>query len=172
MPNISYDDVGIPVRPDFAAAHNRFWERLARPGAWWTSAERIDIARESRAAWNCEACLARREALSPNTDTGEHTAVTDLPTAAIDAIHRIVTDASRLSKSWYEQKLATGLSEGQYVELVGAVVAMVSIDSFTDALGLERLELPSPGEGARATQPGWCSRFTSPRSRRCWCCAC
>ena len=44
MPDISYSAALVPVRDDFAAAHTRFWKRLASPGAWWTGAERVAIA--------------------------------------------------------------------------------------------------------------------------------
>ena len=46
---ISYSDSEYPIRPDFAESHNRFRESLAQPGAWWTGAERIAIAREALA---------------------------------------------------------------------------------------------------------------------------
>jgi hypothetical protein len=38
MQDISYSAAIVPVRDDFAAAHTRFWKRLAAPGAWWTGA--------------------------------------------------------------------------------------------------------------------------------------
>ncbi len=57
----------MPVRADFAESHDRFWRRLARPGAWWTGAERVAIAREARAAESCAHCQRRQAALSPHT---------------------------------------------------------------------------------------------------------
>jgi hypothetical protein len=147
MEAINYEDAMYPIRTDFAAAHNRYWARLGQPGAWWTSAERIDIAKEIRAVWDCSLCAERRDALSPNAVRGEHTAVTSLPPLAIDAIHRIVTDASRLSRTWYQSLIEGGLSEGQYIEIVGTVVAMVSIDSFATAIGVSERELPTPRNG-------------------------
>ena len=64
MNPIDYDRAGFAVRDDFARAHTRFWARLARPGAWWTGAERVDIAREVRAARECTLCAARKAALA------------------------------------------------------------------------------------------------------------
>jgi len=142
-----YHNAGFPVRADFAEAHQRFWQRLATPGTWWTSAERIQLAEEVRAAWDCPLCCERREALSPNAVQGSHASVSGLPSAAVDAVHRITTDAARLTRSWYQGLLEDGLSEGHYVELVGTVVSLVSIDSFAEALGLPLCELPSPGDG-------------------------
>ncbi len=144
---IDYRDAGWPIRADLPAAHNRYWARLQQPGSWWNSAQRIDIAREVRAAWHCGHCRACAEALSPNAVKGEHQAVSSLPDAAVEAIHRITTDSSRLSRSWYEGLLERGISEGQYIELVGTVVSIVSIDSFAIALGITERALPQPGVG-------------------------
>ena len=144
---ISYSDSEYPIRPDFARAHTRFWERLARPGAWWTGAERIAIAREARAAPQCSLCRTAKAALSPAAAGGVHDRVSDLPETAVDAAHRIVTDASRLTPSWYRRRLDTGLSEGHYVELVGIVVALVSVDAFCRAMGVALRPLPEPVPG-------------------------
>lgn len=159
MQKVSYTDAQYGIRDDFADSHSRFWKRLSEPGAWFTSAERIKIAKEVRAARVCPFCQARREALSPNAVVGEHTQVTDLSPLMVDVIHRITTDAARLSESWYQQVLADGLTEGEYVEIVGTVVAMVSIDSFAIGIGVPLRELPEPG-------PGKPSRYVPPRIER------
>jgi len=144
---VSYQDASYSVRPEFADAHSRYWARLASPGAWFSSAERIAIAREVRAAQTCEYCKLRKAALSPRTVKGSHTHTTALPDQVIEAVHSITTDASRLTRDWYEQLLSNGLSDGEYIEIVGTVVAMVSIDSFAHALGISLRELPEPGPG-------------------------
>ena len=163
MTTISYSDSTYPIRPDFAEAHDRFWESLARPGAWWTGAERVAIAREARAAPQCSLCRAAKAALSPAAVSGEHDRVSDLPETAVDAVHRIVTDAARLTRSWYRQRLDSGLTDAHYVEIVGIVVALASVDSFCRAMGLPLRPLPEPVAGAPsgyrperlATDEGW-----------------
>ena len=145
-PAIDYSAAQLPVRADFAAAHARFWERLARPGSWWTAAERVAIAREVRAASSCPLCAERKAALSPNAIAGTHTSVTDLPSGAIEAIHRIRTDPGRLTRSWFDVVLET-ISVGQYVELLGTLVALVSIDSFCRGIGVPPNDLPEPQPG-------------------------
>ena len=163
MTTISYSDSTYPIRPDFAEAHNRFWKSLARPGAWWTGAGRVAIAREARAAPGCRLCRAAKAALSPAAVGGEHDRVSDLPETAVDAVHRIVTDAARLTRSWYRRRLDSGLSDGHYVELVGIVVALASVDAFCRAMGLPHRPLPDPRPGEPsgyrpkrlATDEGW-----------------
>ncbi len=147
MNELSYGAAAVPVRDDFAAAHSRFWQRLSTPGAWWTSAERIAIAAEVRNAWQCMLCQARKEALSPNAVQGEHDHLGPLPDTAVDVIHRVVTDPGRLSKPWFDGIMAAGLSEAQYVEIIGTLVALVSIDSFCRGIGMPLHPLPEPQPG-------------------------
>ena len=140
------------VRDDLTAAHARYWRRLGRPGANWSGAERVAIAREVRHASECAFCRRLRVALSPHAESGIHDVDPGnsdlLPAAAADAIHRIVNDASRLTARWYERILAGGLTDGQYVELVGTVVSVLSIDSFCRAIGVPLHPLPEAEPGS------------------------
>jgi len=144
---LSYAQADVPVRGDFGESHQRFWGRLARPGTWWSSAERIAIAEEARHAEQCALCATRSAALSPHAVEGRHDRVSDLPEPAIEAIHAIVRYAPRLTRRWYTELLARGLTDGQYVEIVGTVVALISIDRFCRGLGLPLHALPEPGDG-------------------------
>jgi hypothetical protein len=148
MQNISYSAALVPVRADFAAAHTRFWKRLASPGAWWSGAERVAIAAEGRQAWHCTLCQARQKALSPAAVDGQHNQLGALPDAAVEAIHRVVTDPGRLSRQWFQVVLAAGLSAEQYVEIIGTLVAMISIDRFCRGIAVPLHPLPEPQPGA------------------------
>ena len=118
---LDYRHSSLPVRDDLAAAHRRAWARLAAPGEWWSGAVRIAIAEETRAAPDCDFCRERKAALSPYAATGTHTAATDLPDVLVDVIHRIRTDAERLTRRFYDTALAGGLSDAEYVETVGVM---------------------------------------------------
>lgn len=145
---INFSHAMYEVRPAFSETHSLYWARLARPGAWWTGAERVAIAAESRVARNCSLCADRQEALSPSAVPGSHTTAGDiLPQPAIEAIHRLVTDASRISKPWLDTLYEQELSDGQYVELLGTVVAVLSIDSFCLAIGVTPHAFPEPVTG-------------------------
>ncbi|MBQ76827.1 MAG: hypothetical protein CMQ20_17620 [Gammaproteobacteria bacterium] len=137
----------IEVRPDILDAFSKIWQTIASPGNWWHGADRVAIAAECRSAVTCSLCEERKEALSPNFVKGEHQAVSNLPMVAIDAVHRITMDVSRLTKTWLEQCREAGLSDAQYVELLGIVVAVVSIDGFHRAMGLPLEPLPEPQDG-------------------------
>jgi hypothetical protein len=159
MSEISYANAPVPVREDLPAAHRRAWERLARPGTWWTGAERVAIAAEARRAWDCSLCRRRKAALSPYTADGRHDGGEDLPDAVVDAVHRIVTDPGRLAKGWFDKLIAAGVSDAHYVELVGVIGTVVSIDAFCRGLGvpLHSLPEPEPGEPSRNRPASACS---------------
>jgi hypothetical protein len=148
---IDYANAEVAVRADLPAAHRRAWLRLASPGTWWTGAERVAIAREVRCEASCALCAARRDAIAPGAVPGEHAAAAPLGAAAVEAAHRIAGDPGRLSKRWLESLEAAGLESGAYVELVGVVVTVVSIDAFCRAIGVAKHALPLPlaGEPSR-----------------------
>jgi hypothetical protein len=101
----------IEVRKDMAKALAEAWSQIGHCGTWWTGAERVAIAAETRRAATCAFCSARRAALSPATVSGAHDACSSLPPAAVEAIHRISTDSGRLGAGWYERLLDDGLSD-------------------------------------------------------------
>ncbi len=160
-----------PIRDDLVLAHRRAWTRLGEPGTWWTGAERIAIAAESRRATDCGFCLDRKAALSPFAVSGTHDQASHdrLPPAAVDAVHRLVTDATRLSKSWVEGLADAGVPDTHYVELLSIVVSVRSIDAFHRAMGIELEPLPEPiaGEPERRRPPsavtgvGWVAMLPS-----------
>ena len=137
----------LPVRGDMTAAQQRAWARLAAPGEWWSGPVRVAIAEETRAATVCELCRERKAALSPYAVAGTHSAATDLPEVLVEVIHRIRTDPGRLTRRFYEEALAGGLTDAEYVETVGVMATVIAIDSFCDAMGLPRHKLPAPAPG-------------------------
>jgi len=155
MTDFSFSDVSFPVRDDIGVAHERAWGRIGKPGCWWTAAERVAIAAEVRNAAHCPLCRERKAAPSVDAVQGEHQSLGALSDAAIDVIHRVVTEPGRLSKSWFEKSCAAGLSDGQYVELIGVLVTLVSIDSFCRGIGvpLHPLPEPLPGDPSRYRPP-------------------
>lgn len=121
-------------RPDLVELFAAQLDRLCRPGTWWTGSERLAIAREARYAL----CLL----LGRPAPSGERGALRD---ELVGAIGTIVGDSRQLSRSWLSQLLATGLSVGHYVEMVGVVSQVVTVDTFHHALGIA---LPAFGEPA------------------------
>lgn len=147
MTDFSYDDAPFAIRADITEVHGATWTRISSPGTWLAAATRVAIAAETRNVAGCPLCDARKDALSPYGVAGDHDSLGDLPANIVEVIHRVVSDPGRLTKQWYEDCLAGGLTEEEYVEIIGIVCSMVSIDSFAHALGLAPRPLPAPLSG-------------------------
>jgi hypothetical protein len=147
MSEIDYSKAQYPVRTNFAEAHNRYWQRLAAPGAWLTGAERVAIAKEARQARSCNLCSQRKAALSPYQVDGAHDVASGLSDTIIEVIHRVSTDSARLTRAWFDGIMQQGLSAEQYVEIIGTLVEIFSIDEFCRALDIPFNDLPEPEAG-------------------------
>ena len=147
---------GLAIRADLEAAIERAWERLARPGTWWDGAGRMAIAAEARNAAGCTLCAERKQALSPYNVEGAHESLGALPEAVVEVIHRVCTDPGRLTESWYDQAISGGIAETEYVEIIGVVSTLTSLDTFARALGEVPRPLPPPlaGEPTRHRPAG------------------
>ncbi len=151
----------LPLRDSLAAQIDVAWERLAGPGTWWSGAERLALAAEARAAKDCTLCRRRKAALSPYGDNGVHERPGDsrelLPPAAVEAVHRLGSDAGRITEKWIAA-LGRGdygtaaLEETGYVEIVSVVAILTGLDSFDLALGRPPRPLPAPTPGAPSRQ--------------------
>lgn len=137
----------LPIRPELARALEAAWHTLARPGTWWSGAERIAIAAEARHAETCALCRQRREALSPYSVEGNHDALDKLPQQAVEPIHRLATDAGRITERWVRQLADGALGEERYVEIISVVAIITALDTFDRALGRPRRPLPTPVTG-------------------------
>jgi hypothetical protein len=157
---LTYASARVPIRDDLREAHRRLLHHIRAPGTWWTGAERVAIAAESRGAARCALCRARKASLSPGAVAGRHDTSGGLPEPVTDTVHRIRTDPARLSRSWFEAVIAGGLEIARYVELVGVTTLTAGLDFFARALGIPPLPLPAPlpGEPSRhrpaAAKPG------------------
>jgi hypothetical protein len=143
-----YDKVPIRIREDLASAHRRGWDHIGLPGTWWSGADRVAVAAETRNAVNCRLCRERKEALSPAAVSGSHDSLGELPENVVEVVHRVRTDPARLTRSWFESCIQSGLTPEQYVETASVVVHVVSVDTFARGIGISPLPLPSPASGA------------------------
>ena len=143
------------VRPEISRSHDRVWQSVASPGAWLSGAERVAVARESRGARECLLCKARKDALSPSSVSGEHDTATKLSAAWVELVHKLVTDPGRITRSWVLELARDGVDDATYIEIAGLVSAVIVVDTFHAALGLELREVPTPiaGEPSRRRPP-------------------
>jgi uncharacterized protein (DUF2237 family) len=168
MNYFDYSEFEIEIREDLPATYVTYWTQLAKPGNWWTGAQRVSIAEETRNALTCAFCAERKQALSPYGLEGKHDHAGVLPERVVDAVHRIITDQNRITQAFVDDNAANGLSKPAYVELVGIAVTVFSIDEFHRALGVpvEALPEPSVGEPSHYTPPkpgqrhGLCAHYS------------
>ena len=139
----------MQIRSDLTDAQARAWAAIGYPGTWWTGAERVAIAAETRHAETCPLSAGRREALSPLMVAGDHSTLGVLPSAAVEAVHRMRTDSGRLGEGWYRRLRNDGVGEEQYVELVSIVAIVSAVDTFRAAVGLAALPLPDAKPGTQ-----------------------
>ena len=151
-----FDPTTLPVRHELAREIERGWQRLAEPGTWWTGAERLAITAEARNAPFCSLCQRRRDALSPYTVDGSHASLGTLSEPMIEIVHRLVTDAGRLTKTWLRSVQDAGVSEEQYVETIGVIAMITALDTFDLGLGLPHRAVPAarPGTPSRHRPAG------------------
>ena len=145
---LTYTGAPVAVRNDIVAAHRHAFERLARAGAWFDGKARLAIAAETRHARDCALCRRRKEAVSPYAIQGTHDSLGALPERVVDEVHRIVSDPGRLTRAWFDTVIASGTTDAEYVEVVGVVATVVSIDTFCRAIGVAPHALPAPVVGA------------------------
>lgn len=153
-----YSNSPFPIRAELADAYRFAWQQIGSAGTWWTAEERVAIAAEVRAAATCPLCARRKAALSPYGDEEEHAATDVLSARAVDLVHRLTTDASRLTRTFLVAQFDDQLTDAHYVELLSVVVATLCIDSFNATLGFEPEPLPEP-------QPGLPSRYRPEAAR-------
>ena len=132
-------------RADLDRAWSRAWEHLSRPGTWWDGAQRLAIVEACREALDCALCRERAAALSPFAVDGIHDSTVGLPENVVEVIHRVRTDSGRLTESWFRRMLDSGLSETEYVEIVGVVSTATALDTLAKGLGVPERSLPRAG---------------------------
>lgn len=138
---------------------------LSRSGSWLDGNQRAAIAGEARNAWDCRLCQDRKEALSPYMVDGVHDQHGTLPSAWVEAIHRIVTDSGRITGAWYESIIGEDLCEDEFIELLSVTCITTSLDVLARACGSDPFKIaePLPGvpprerPGGARPGPGWAS---------------
>lgn len=142
----AYTDTSWNILNRTRDAHIRSWGRLAAPGEWWTGAERISIAAE------CRRASALVDGL-PDPGPGP----AELPEATVFAVHKLIGDLPNVTREWYEETIsADGMSDAHYIELLGVLVHIWSVDEMHRALDipLEPLPDPIPGDPTRVRPTG------------------
>ena len=152
LKGLVYTHSALNIPAAYSEGHGRYWYRLANPGNWFTGQQRVDMAKEVRQALDCTLCADRKQALSPAMVQGEHNTVNSLPKDVVEVVHRVTTDPNRLTRKWFDDLMAAGLTPEAYVEILGVALHVFMIDEFCRAVGHPLHALPQPVAGDPAGQ--------------------
>ena len=94
-PSFVYDN--IDVRMNIADAHRQTWVALAQAGAFWSDVDRIEIAKQARAARTQRNELAFNRTYPSSRLTAQ----------ALDATREIAADAEKIDRAWASQLVAS-----------------------------------------------------------------
>jgi hypothetical protein len=123
-------DPDLPFRTTMAAGIGREWDRLSRPGTWWSGAARVGVAATARDA----------NAGISDDDHGLD------PTIA-RMVRRIATDAHGIDRADVDALADVDTSTFAYVELVGVVARTTAVDTAVRGIGADPIPFPTPIEG-------------------------
>ncbi len=168
MAAFSYAGTTVAVGDDIADSHRSAWDQLARPGTWWTAAERLAIAARGRHRF--------AERATPPWLRAEPPADEHLPAEAGPVVDLVTLDAARIDRQSADGAVAAlggrgqgrstlergqGRStlergQGRYVELIGIVATVAMIDILAESVGVgpEPLPEPLPGEPSEERPDG------------------
>jgi hypothetical protein len=138
-PTFDYATDGFGVPDSIVQTHRSSWDQIARAGSHWSGAERVEIARQARAA--------RAARTEPPWLRGDLPGSDVLSADALDAVRTIAADAMKIGRAWASAKIAI-LGDAPYVELGAVVATSTAIDAFAEALGRPHEALPEPRSGA------------------------
>jgi len=121
------DEAPVTVRADLADAHSRSIDHVRRGGATLSAGRRVAIARCARDAY-----------LDPEPSPPW---VRPFGDPHRDVAYRVARHAGTVTEQWYRQTLDEGLSELEWIEIVGIVCAVVPPVAFARAIGAPTPEI-------------------------------
>ncbi len=135
-----YADSQYPVREDLEAVHAEQLDRLADPGTWGTGALRLAVAGEVR-----QACYDA--GIQEEPEDGGPPSHAELPEPVCATIRKLAVAPKDFVEDSYEEARSGGLSDEEFVELVGIVSRLTDMDVFARGIGVPLRPLPAAREG-------------------------
>ncbi len=136
-----YDDSKYPVNEDVSEIHARQFEQLGSPGTWGTSALRIAIVNEARQA-GYEAGVMEKP------DNPGATPDVKLSEVAHRVIRRLAVSPKEMDQVFYDQAIGEGLTDVEYVEILGLIARFTCFDVFARGIGVPLRPLPEAQAGS------------------------
>ena len=137
-----YHDCELPIREQLASTHTRALASFSEPGRWWDGGQRAAIVAQARDA-RCDTGLQDQAVPGP--------AAGDIPDSAKRIARQVAVSTNDLERSFFDDAIADGLTDTQYVEIVGIVSRLADLDVFARGIGVppRTLAEPTTGEPSR-----------------------
>ena len=135
--------MSVIVREDLAAAHRLAWEHLARPGSWWSGAERVELAGTALLAISDPDPLPPWVGVTSTARLGPDLVA---PLVAHDIAYRLARHAGTMTVQVY-RSVAGELGELPYVELCAIVSTVAAVAHFCRNISIPLPPLPAPVDG-------------------------
>ena len=136
-----YADATYPVRKDVEAIHMRQFKQLGSPGTWGTGEQRLAIINEARQAGYKAGVLEKPDKPGATPDV-------EISAVARRVVNRLAITPEDMDQAFYNQAIEDGLSDSEYVEIVGLVARFTCFDIFARGVGIPLRPLPSPQPGS------------------------
>jgi len=135
-----YADSTYPVREDLAAIHTHQFEQLGSPGTWGTAEQRVTIVNEAREA-------GYKAGILEKPDNPGALPEIELSRVVRRVVHRLAVSPKDLDQDFYDTAIEEGLSDVEYVEIVGLIARFTCFDVFARGIGVPLRPLPAPQPG-------------------------
>ncbi|MBH63320.1 MAG: hypothetical protein CL569_12915 [Alphaproteobacteria bacterium] len=135
-----YADSYFPVGSELEAVHASQPNQLGKPGSWGTGAQRLAVVIEAR-----QACFEAGVLDAPQGFKASSSP--ELPQVAREFIRELAVSPMDVTKDIYDDARANGLSDPEYVEIVGLVGQIRSLDVFARGIGVPLRSLPPAQDG-------------------------
>ena len=131
-----YDQSPIPIRQEIISVHEQQVRSITSSGTWWSGAERLYFALEAR-----NVTLDRNHFCQPPNKRTRSSL--ELETAR-KIVSTVAGNGKFINQDILNDALGAGLSEGEYVEIIGVTTRAVCMDIFNKGIGLPCLEYLNP----------------------------
>tara|TARA_Y100000814_G_scaffold282891_1_gene248393 strand:- start:57 stop:782 length:726 start_codon:yes stop_codon:yes gene_type:complete len=137
-----YSDSKYLIKEEIETVHKGHFLDFAVAGTWGNSEQRIAIASFAREAGISAGLLEE----TPNTFAQESNF--KLSKVAKLVVEKLAISPKDILKDFFDEVINTGLSEEEYVEIVGIVSRIVDMDIFARGIDHPLIAFPEPGVGS------------------------
>lgn len=135
-----YSSSRFDVREDLAQIHEAQLGDLGSPGTWGTGAQRLAVAIETRQAGIEAGVMEAPPEGLPSPDVA-------LPETVRTFIRTLAVTPKDVDEATCDAARSGGLTDEEYVEIVGIVSRMVNFDTFARGIGAALQPLPPARDG-------------------------